>query len=320
MVSRRFLVGALVLLLSGAANAQTLPERSVRLIVPYPAGGNVDGAARILADNLQTKFGQPFVVENKAGAGGLIAGEMFAKAAADGYTLFVGSNGPVLFAPEIAKRDVYDWRRDFAPVAAISMTPMVLDVHPSVAARTFQEFVELARREPGRLALASPGPGTSNHLLSELMRTTLGVNWVTVHYRGNAPAANDLIAGHVQFGLDQLSVALLYIESRLVRPLAISGNARSPSLLDVPTFAELGFDEFNSQTFTGIFSPAGTPQEIVDRLHEAVVEALSKQDVVAKFNAVGAQCVIMSVSEFRDYLDREDRKWIPVIRAAKIAE
>ena len=135
--------------LNTPADAQQWPARTVRLIVPYPAGGNVDGAARIIADRLQETLGQPFIIENKAGAGGLIAGEMFAKAAPDGYTLFVGANGPVLFAPEIAKRDAYNWKRDFLPITSITMTPLVLEVHPSVPAKNLKEFFDLARRDPG---------------------------------------------------------------------------------------------------------------------------------------------------------------------------
>jgi hypothetical protein len=199
----------------------------VKLIVPYPAGGNVDGAARVIADRLQTMLGQPVIVENKAGAGGLIAGEAFAKSTPDGYTLFVGANGPVLFAPEIAKRDAYNWKRDFIPITSISMTPLVLEVHPSVAAKDLKEFFDLARREPGKLTMASPGAGTTNHLLSELVQSTLGLQWVTAHYRGNAPAINDLIGGQVQFALDQISVGLPFIKNGNVRALAVTGSHRA---------------------------------------------------------------------------------------------
>src|SRR5581483_2614441 len=178
-------MAAVAAMLAGPASAEQWPARRVKLIVPYPAGGNVDSAARIIAD--------------KAGAGGMIAGEAFAKSAPDGYTLFVGANGPVLFAPEINKRAAYVWKKDFLPISTISMTPLVLEVHPSVQATTFKEFVDLAKREPGKLTMASPGPGTTTHLLSELMQSSLDLQWVTAHYRGNAPAINDLLGGQVQF-------------------------------------------------------------------------------------------------------------------------
>src|SRR5205085_2359067 len=161
------------------------------------------------------------------GAGGLIAGEAFAKSPNDGYTLFVGANGPVLFAPEITKRDAYNWKRDFIPITTISMTPLVLEVHPSVKAQTVKEFFDLVRREPGKLSMASPGAGTTNHLLSELAQSALGLQWVTVHYRGNAPATNDLIGGQVHFAFDQISVALQYFKSGMLRPLAVTSAQRN---------------------------------------------------------------------------------------------
>lgn len=304
--------------LNTPATAQQWPARQVRLIVPYPAGGNVDGAARVIADKLQAKLGQPFIVENKAGAGGLIAGEAFAKAAPDGYTLFVGANGPVLFAPEIAKRDAYNWKRDFVPITSITMTPLVLEVHPSVPAKDLKEFFDLARRDPGKLTMASPGQGTTNHLLSELMQSTLGLQWLTVHYRGNAPALTDLIGGQVKFALDQISVGLPSIKSGALRALAVTGSHRASWLPQVPTFAELGYKEFDGQTFTGLFAPAGTPDEIVTKLHDNLAEILKDPAIVQKFNALGAEAVSMTPAEFTGYLEREDAKWIPVVRKANI--
>jgi tripartite-type tricarboxylate transporter receptor subunit TctC len=298
--------------------SQPWPARTVHLVVPYPPGGNVDGAARIVALKLQEILGQTVIVDNKAGAGGLIAGEMFAKSAPDGYTFFVGANGPVLFAPEMARRDAYNWKRDFIPVSSISMTPLVLEVHPSVAAKTLNEFLDLARREPGKLTMASPGAGTTNHLLSELIQSTLGVQWLTVHYRGNAPATNDLIAGLVQFAFDQISVALPFIKNGMVRPLAVTGTSRASWIPDVPTFAELGYKDFDGETFTGLFASTGTPSEIVNKLYDTLAKILKDPDIVAKFNVLGAEAVVMSPEEFSSYLEREDGKWIPVIRKANI--
>jgi tripartite-type tricarboxylate transporter receptor subunit TctC len=305
-------------LLNTPADAQQWPARAVRLLVPYPAGGNVDGAARVIADRLQKMLGQTFIVENKAGAGGLIAGEAFKKAAPDGYTLFVGANGPVLFAPEIAKRDAYNWKRDFLPISSITMTPLVLEVHPSVPAKDLKEFFDLARSDPGKLTMASPGQGTTNHLLSELMQSTLDVQWLTVHYRGNAPALTDLIGGQVQFALDQISVGLPSIKGGMLRALAVTGSHRASWLPEVPTFTELGYKEFDGQTFTGLFAPAGTPADIVTKLYESLDEILKDPAVVEKFNALGAEAMAMTPAEFTSYLEREDAKWIPVVRKANI--
>ena len=311
-------IAAAAAMLAGPAAAQQWPARSVKLIVPYPAGGNVDSAARIIADKLQEKLGQPFIIENKAGAGGMIAGEAFAKSAPDGYTLFVGANGPVLFATEINKRDAYSWKKDFLPISTISMTPLVLEVHPSVQANNFKEFIDLAKREPGKLTMASPSPGTTNHLLSELMQSSLELQWVTAHYRGNAPAINDLLGGQVQFAFDQLTVSLQHIKAGLFRALAVTSPHRLKSLPDVPTFAELGYKDFDGQTFTGLFAPAGTPAEIVTKLHDTMATILKDPAIIEKFNALGAEAVTMTPAEFTAYLTAEDGKGIPVVRKANI--
>ncbi|HVX78347.1 MAG TPA: tripartite tricarboxylate transporter substrate binding protein [Bradyrhizobium sp.] len=305
-------------LLAGPATAAPWPDHAVRLIVPYPPGGNVDTAARVIANKLQEQLKQPFVIENKAGAGGLIAGEMFAKSTPDGYTLFVGANGPVLFAPEIERRDAYNWRRDFIPITCISMTPLVLEVHPSVPAKSLKEFLDLVRREPGKLTMASPGAGTTNHLLSELIQSTLDVKWLTVHYRGNAPATNDLIAGHVQFAFDQVSVALPFVKKGMIRALAITSSHRTSWLPDVPTFAELGYKDIDAQTFTGLFAPKGTPPDVVNRIHDVMLTVLHDPEVIEKFNVIGAETVPMKPAEFTDYLQHETDKWIPIVRKADI--
>lgn len=310
---------ALAVAVAGPATAaEPYPSRNVRLIVPYPPGGNVDTAARAIAEKLQEKLGKPFLVENKAGAGGLIAGEAFAKSDNDGYSLLVGANGPVLFAPLINQRDAYQWKRDFVPITTISMTPLVLEVNPKVEAKTAKQFFELAKREPGKMTMASPGAGTSNHLLSELAQSSLGLQWRTVHYRGNAPAINDLIGGQVSFAFDQVSVSLQYIKSNRLRALAVTSPRRVPSLPDVPTFAELGYRDFDAQTFTGLFAPAGTASEIVARLHDAMVEVLKDPSVKETFEKLGAEAVAMTPAEFTAYLEHEDAKWTPVIRAANI--
>jgi tripartite-type tricarboxylate transporter receptor subunit TctC len=307
-----------VLALGLPAQAQKWPEKPVKLVVPYPPGGNVDTAARILGDGLAKALGQPFVIENKAGAGGMIAGEYVAKSAPDGYTFFVGANGPILFSPLIFGRAPYQWDRDFAPVSSISFTPLVLQVHPSVAAKTLKELIDSAKAKPGALTMASPGAGTTNHLVSELLQQMSGAKWTTVHYKGNAPATTDLLGGQVQFNFDQVSVSLPFIKQGKVRALAVTTAKRYPSLPDVPTFIESGYANFEAATFTGVLAPAGTPKEIISRLAGAMAGVLKEKAVVDKFDALGAESRGSTPEEFAGYLRKEYDTWAPVIRAAKI--
>jgi tripartite-type tricarboxylate transporter receptor subunit TctC len=304
--------------ISRIAMAQAYPTRPVRLVVPYPPGGNVDTAARVVGDKLQALLGQSFVVENKSGAGGMLAGEMVAKSPADGYTLFVSANGPLLFSPEIMSRRAYEWRRDFIAIGSINFTPMILEVNPALPVGSVKELFARARNAPGTFIMASPGAGTSNHLLSEMLQARLGLKWTTVQYRGNAPATNDLIAGHVQFGFDQISVALPYVTEGKLRALAVASRERVRWLPDVPTFAELGYPDVDAETFTGLFAPAGTPKKIIGQLADALAKVVADGQVVEKFAAMGSQARAMTPEDFTAYLEKEDRTWIAVIRARNI--
>lgn len=312
------LLAAIAALAAVPAGAQKWPDKPVKLIVPYPPGGNVDTAARIVAPGLQEALGQPFIVENKAGAGGMIAGEFVAKSAPDGYTFFFAANSPLLHAPIIYRRPAYQWDRDFSPVSSVSFTPIVLLAHPSVPVRSVRELLDRAIKEPGKFAMSTPSAGTTNHLLSELLQSLSGASWLTVHYKGNAPATTAMLGGEVQLSFDQVSVSLPFIKQGRVRALAVTTERRVPSLPEVPTFEEAGVKGMEGATFTCIVAPAGTPREIIGRLHAALVKVLAEKAVIDKFEALGAEARATTPDQFTGYLQREYDKWTPVIKKADI--
>jgi len=315
----KYLAAALAaFMLMGGAQAKEWPTQPIRIVVPYPPGGNVDVAARIIAPGLEKAFGEPFVVENKPGAGGLIAGEAVARAKPDGYTLFMAANGPLLFSPIIFNRPAYQWDKDFDPISSVSMTPMVLQVKPSLSVNSFQELVDYAKQHPKELNMASPGAGTSNHLVSERLQEMTGATWTTVHYKGNAPATTDLLGGQVDFNFDQVSVALPFIKQGKLRALAVTSDKRVPSLPDVPTLEEAGLKGMTAYTFTGLLAPKGTPQDIIDRLSAELQKILAQPDVIEKFQGLGAEARSMTPSDFTKYIRKEDQRWIPIIKKAGI--
>ena len=305
---------SLAALTSPAAGQSSWPSKQLRLVVPFPPGGNVDVAARIVAERLQPLLGQPAIIENKPGAGGLIAGEFVAKSDPDGHTLFVGANGPVLFAPIMAGRRAYEWRNDFAPISTLTVTPIILQVKPALPAKDMKELVDLARSQPGKLNMAAPGAGSTNHLMSELMQSLSGLSLTTIQYKGNAPPTNDLVAGHVDFNFDQISVALPFVQNGKTRALAITGAARHKSLPDVPTFSEAGFGNIDGLTFTALLAPAKTPSAAIERLNGALRTILAEDTVRAKFEQIGSQALHMTPGEFRQYLEKEDARWLPVVK------
>ncbi|WP_046059803.1 Bug family tripartite tricarboxylate transporter substrate binding protein [Paracidovorax citrulli] len=313
-------LAATAALLAGPAAAQpgNWPDKPVKLVLPYPPGGNVDGAARIISEQLQARLGQPFVVENRPGAGGLIAGEAVARSAPDGYTFFMGANGPILFSPLIFRRNAYDWKKDFAPVSSVSFTPLVLQVHPSTPYRTLADLLAAARPGGGNITMASPGAGTTNHLVSEYLQRESGAKWLTVHYKGNAPATTDLLGGQVQFNFDQISVAQPFIQGGRTRALAVTSRERLPQLPDVPTLRESGFADFSAETFTGVLAPRGTPQPVVDRFSEALRAVLADPAVQEKFRVLGSEARGSTPRQFTQYLTQEDQRWTPIIRQAGI--
>lgn len=303
---------AVCMLAPMAAFASDYPTKPITIIVPYPPGGNVDSAARIIAPQLEKTLGQPMVVENRAGAGGMIAAEHVKKSAPDGYTLFMAANGPLLFAPmTMGRPDAYDWKTDFIPISSVSITPMALSARKEVGASTVDELLEKASAE--NLLMASPGAGTTNHLAAELLKKEVGGKWRIVHYKGNAPSIASLLGGETNFSFDQLSVILPHIKEGAVVPVAVTSAERVAELPDVPTMIETGRENFVAVTFTGLLAPAGTPDDVIQALSDALNSALNSDDVKQRFAALGSISSPKTPAEFKAFLQQVDDTWRPVV-------
>ena len=320
---KRFLSLLLSSLLLVVAAASALaqgnyPDRPVRIIVPFPAGGPADALARIVGEWLAQSLGKPFVIENKAGAGGNIGMEQGARAAPDGYTLTLAPVGNLTVAPALYAKLPYDPVKDFAPITVLAVVPNVLIVHPSVPAKTVAELVALAKAKPGSLNYASPGNGSIPHLAAELFKRVAGVDVVHVPFNGVAPATNAVLSGEVQMFFAQSSSALPQWRAGKVVALGVATRKRLASAPELPTIAEQGFPDFEATSWYGLVAPAGTPSSIVERLHGEIVRALALPEVRERIAGLGAETVGNSPSEFAAMQKAEAARWIKIAREANI--
>jgi tripartite-type tricarboxylate transporter receptor subunit TctC len=309
---------ALLLALIESAVAQPFPAKPITMVVPYAPGGNVDVTTRVLQAAIGDALGQPILVENRPGGGGLIAGDYVARSEADGHTLLVGSNGPVILGPLTMAKPAYQWEQVFAPVSSLAVATNLLVVRPSLPVKSVQELVDYARANPGKLTLATSTIASINHFLGELFKLKAGIGWTEVHYRGNALIINDLLAGHVDASFLQLIDASAHLPTGKLRALAVPGKARASTLPDVPTMAEAGFPEVEGVTFNGIFAPRSTPRPVVDRLSATVRAALEKKAAIDQLAALGSQARGSTPEEFTGFLQAETKKWGELVKAANI--
>ena len=311
------LIAAMMALTSGAALAQTYPDRPIRLVVPFPAGGGGDAIARPLAQRLSEQLGQQVVIENKGGANGNIGAEDVARAAPDGYSLLF-ANSSLMISVNLYKKLPFDVLTDFAPVGLASVSASVLVVHPSVKAKTPEELVALAKSKPGKLNFGSAGRGSTMHLAGELFKSMTGADIVHVPYKGAGPAISDLIGGHVEVVFVNIPPVLSNIQAGKVRALAVTTKTRSAVLPDVPTLDESGLPGYQSTTWYGILAPAGTPQPIVERLNRELAKAVNTPDLQAQLRALGSEPSPDTPAEFGTFIRSDIASWAKVMQASGV--
>ena len=314
----RFLMGALAAacaLATHLAEAQTYPSKTIRFIVPFAPGGGNDILGRVIAQKLNEAFNVPVVVDNRGGAGGTIGTDITAKAPPDGYTMLI-NNVSLAVNVTLYPKLPYDTLKDLEPVTLVGRQPNILVVHPALPAKSVKELLALARARPQQLTYGSGGIGSSSHLAAELLKVTAKIDMVHVPYKGMGPALIDLIAGQTQLIMATMASALPFVRSGRVRALAVTPAKRSAVVPDVPTLAEAGVPGFEYSTWYGLVVPAGTPQPVVTRLHEALVRILAAPDVKEKFASQGVEPAANSPQEFKDYLKAEVTKWGRVIKAS----
>jgi tripartite-type tricarboxylate transporter receptor subunit TctC len=316
-VARIYLALAVFAGLIAPASAQSYPERTVKIIVPFGAGGPADIYARFIGAQLQESLKQSFVIENRPGAGSVIGTGEAAKSAPDGYTLLMMSNTHTTNETLLPNKP-FQLMRDFVPVAPVNYSDLIMVVHPSVSAKDLKEFLALLKAKPGDLNYASSGPGTPYHMAGELFKSMSGTNIVHVPHRGSGDARTAVIGGHVQMMIDAITTTAPTVQSGQVRALGTTGLKRSSVLPDVPTIAEVGVPGYEATIWLGLMAPAGTPKSVIDSLNAEINKVLKRSDVKEAWAKQGAEPLIMSPDEFDKYLRGDIDKWAKVIQSAGI--
>ena len=303
--------------LCGPVNADDYPSRPVKIIVPFGAGGPTDVYTRAIGEELRKSLHQPFVMDNRPGAGTTIGTDFVAKSPPDGYTLLMVS-GTQTVNETLYGHKQYQLMRDLVPVAPLIDTDLVLVVHPSVQAKTLGELLALARSNPGAINYGSSGPGSNYHMAGELLKNLTGVDIVHVPYKGSTGARNDILSGQIQMLFDSVPTMAPMIKAGLVRALGTTGTTRSPILPDVPTIAEAGVAGFNATLWVGFMAPAGTPQPIIDKLNQEITKIASRPDIKQAWEKTGATPITMTQTDFKVFMDGQVAKWANVIKANHI--
>jgi tripartite-type tricarboxylate transporter receptor subunit TctC len=305
-------VGALAFI--GAVHAQPYPSKSIRYVVPYAPGGSTDIVARVLALKLSEAMGQQVVVDNRPGAGGAIGADIVAKSPPDGYTMVTAVTSIMAINQFLYRKLPYDPEKDFAPVTQVGSLPLILVIHPSLPAKNVREFIAIAKAKPGQLNYGSSGVGTATHMTTELFKAMAGVDLVHIPYKGSGQVMGDVIGGQLALIFDQIVSSLPHVQGGKLRMLAITSAKRFPSLPDLPTIAESGVPGYESISWAGVAVPAGTPKEIVARLHAEIVKVLAMPDIRERFLRDGIETIGSTPEQFSEHIRRERIKWAKVVK------
>ena len=312
------LLGLALATLADPAPAAPYPDRPVKILVGFSAGGGTDVAARVMAQKLTDALGQTVVVENRPGVSGMLAAEATAKAPPDGYTLMMGSQTTLAVAPALYRKFSIDAARDFAGVAMAGVSPLVMVVHPSLPVQSVKDVIAMAKAKPGTLNFASGGLGTTPHMAGELFSIQAGIKMVHVAYRGEAPAINDLLGGQIPLIFANLSAVIGNVRAGSLRALAVTSLQRSPSAPDIPTIAEVALPGFDAATWFALVAPAGTPREIVDRINSEVTRIVAQSEVQQRFADLGMTISASTPDALDGYVKSEIAKWAKVIKGANV--
>ena len=304
--------------ITALAGAQTYPAKAVRIIVPFPPGAGVDIVTRAVSGRLGEALGQQLIVDNRAGAGGIVGAEIAAKAPADGYTLFMGTAGILTVIPHMNSKAPYSPERDFIPISLVAGVPSMLVVHPSLPVKSVRDLIALARARPGALNYASTGNGTLPHLAAEFFKAQAKINMVHIAYKGSAPATTDLLSGQVEVFFGNVLSVIEQVRSGRLRALTVTSLQRQAVAPDVPTMVESGFPGFEAGTWFGLLAPAGTPRDIIARLHTDIAKTVRLPDVQKQLAGQGATTIGNTPEQFAAYIRTESAKWAKVLAASGV--
>jgi tripartite-type tricarboxylate transporter receptor subunit TctC len=300
------------------ARAQTYPQRSITLVIPFAPGGSTSIVGRVIADKMAQLLGEGIVVDNRPGAGGTVGTKYVAKSEPDGYTLLLGYTGTLAIGPSLYKDAGYDPRKDFAPIGMIGNAPSAVVVHPSFPVKSIAELIAYAKANPGKVNFGSAGVGSVNHITGEYFAREAGITLVHVPYKGTGPALTDLLGGHIPMALAPIPAVHANVSAGLLRALATTGKTRNKLMPDVPTIAETGMPGFEASLYYGLVAPAGTPRPIIDKLNQELRAALASDEVKKQLSADGTEITPSTPEAYGDFIDKDEKKWSELVKASGV--